>query len=197
MFPLGTVLFPHVGIPLRVFEERYRKMTQVCLATDNEFGTVLIAQGSEVGGGDDRFDLGTIARIVRAEVDPDGQARLVAVGTQRFRVLRWVDGAVYPQADVEFFDDFDLVVENDVAHLTKRVRRLLAVRSELGILGPPATIDLHDDPAVRLWQLCALVPTAPHDDLALLATPSAAARVSLLSRLLDSVDEESNRLLSE
>ncbi len=196
MFPLGTVLFPHVGIPLRIFEDRYREMTRVCMSTDNEFGVVLIANGSEVGGGDDRFDIGTIAKIVHAEVEPDGRARLVAVGTHRFRILRWVDGALYAQAEVETFFDADLACDEDLVALTKQVRRLLAMRSELGILGPPATIELHDDPAVRLWQLCALVPTEPHDDLALLASPTVAARIALLTRLLDSVNEESNRILS-
>ncbi len=197
MFPLGTVLFPNVGIPLRVFEERYREMIRVCLANDGRFGVVLIASGLEVGGGDDRFDVGTIAEIVHAEVDPDGQARLMAVGRDRFRVLRWADGALYPQAEIEMFADVDDASTATVEVLAKRVRRLLATRSELGLMGPPATIELHDDPDVRLWQLCALVPTLPHDDLALLASPSAASRALLLGLLLDSIDEESNRLLHD
>ena len=67
MFPLGTVLFPHALLPLRVFEPRYRLMTQRVLGADSEFGVVLIERGSEVGGGDTRFGIGTIALIVRAQ----------------------------------------------------------------------------------------------------------------------------------
>ena len=52
MFPLGTVLFPHALLPLRVFEPRYREMTARVLREDGEFGVVLIERGSEVGGGD-------------------------------------------------------------------------------------------------------------------------------------------------
>jgi uncharacterized protein len=198
MFPLGTVLFPYVGLPLRIFELRYREMLKVCLAADGSFGVVLIANGSDVGGADDRFEIGTMAKIVHSEVDPDGQARIVAVGAERFRVLRWTDGALYPQAEVEFVVDADTITESRIEAidgLTKRVRRLLATRTEMNIDGPPATIELHEDPEVRLWQLCALVPAEPHDDLALLASPTLFARAELLGRLLDQADEKTNRLL--
>ena len=63
MFPLSTVLFPQAGLPLHVFEERYRTLMAECLDGDGEFGVVLIARGSEVGGGDQRVDIGTVARI--------------------------------------------------------------------------------------------------------------------------------------
>ncbi|MEY2464632.1 MAG: ATP-dependent Lon protease, partial [Acidimicrobiaceae bacterium] len=63
MFPLGTVLFPSVFLPLHVFEPRYREMTRHCLDTQREFGVVLIERGSEVGGDDVRTQVGTVARI--------------------------------------------------------------------------------------------------------------------------------------
>jgi uncharacterized protein len=195
MFPLGTVLFPYVGLPLRIFELRYREMLKVCLAGDSTFGVVLIAHGTEVGGADDRFDIGTLARIVHSDVEPDGQALIVAVGADRFRVNRWTDGTLFPQAEIEVFFDADEPAAADVYELTKRTRRLLAKRTEMNLEGPPATIELHEDPSICLWQLCALVPAEPHDDLALLATPGAGARVNLLRRLLDQADEKTNRLL--
>lgn len=195
MFPLGTVLFPHVGLPLRIFETRYREMLQVCLAGDATFGVVLIADGLEVGGTDERFDIGTIARIVHSEVEDDGQARIVAVGADRFRVNRWMDGTLYPQADIDLFGDGEDPNAADIETMTKRVRRLLAKRTEMNLEGPPATIELHGDPSVCLWQLCALVPSEPHDDLALLSTTGARARLDLLGRLLDQADENANKLL--
>ena len=83
MFPLGTVLFPYGVLPLHVFEPRYRLLTEHCLAGDGCFGVVLIERGSEVGGGDTRFDVGTVARIVRAGQLPDGRYVLATVGIQR------------------------------------------------------------------------------------------------------------------
>src|SRR5680860_298653 len=101
MFPLGTVLLPHATLPLHVFEPRYRALVEACLEGTPEFGVVLIERGSEVGGGDTRFDLGTVARIVRAGRLDDGRYALVTVGAERLRVLRWLEDAPFPRALVE------------------------------------------------------------------------------------------------
>ena len=73
MFPLGTVLFPHMGLPLHVFEARYQALTRDCLDGNGEFGVVLIERGSEVGGGDTRFGVGTVALIAEAAELPRPQ----------------------------------------------------------------------------------------------------------------------------
>jgi uncharacterized protein len=76
MFPLGTPLLPGAVLPLHVFESRYRQMVRDILADDvdpPEFGVVMIERGSEVGGGDERATIGTIARIVDIQVAPDGR----------------------------------------------------------------------------------------------------------------------------
>ena len=92
MFPLGTVLLPGEGLPLHVFEPRYRALVLDCLAADDgpRFGVVLIARGHEVGGGDERHDLGVMARIVRHEMTPDGRFGLFCVGGERIRVVEWL-----------------------------------------------------------------------------------------------------------
>src|SRR3546814_21025825 len=50
MFPLGSAVVPGAGLPLHVFEDRYRALMKDCMAGDREFGVVLIERGSEVGG---------------------------------------------------------------------------------------------------------------------------------------------------
>ena len=80
MFPLGSVLLPHEMLPLHVFEERYRAMIAACLASDARFGVVLIARGSEVGGGDVRCNTGTIASIEVASPTEDGRYGVLARG---------------------------------------------------------------------------------------------------------------------
>ena len=56
MFPLGTVLFPHTPLALRIFEQRYLMMLGRVLDDDEpSFGVVLIERGSEAGGGDQRI----------------------------------------------------------------------------------------------------------------------------------------------
>src|SRR5881275_3088596 len=80
---------------------RHRALAETCLRGDGRFGVVLIERGSEVGGGDTRFAVGTVARIVEAARTPDGRYLLATVGTDRFRVRRWLPDDPFPRADVE------------------------------------------------------------------------------------------------
>lgn len=98
MFPLSTVLFPYSRVPLHVFEPRYRCMVDDCLAGDGLFGVVLIARGSEVGGGDERLDVGTVASIETAEPQADGRWHLIVAGLGLIRVRQWLDDEPYPRA---------------------------------------------------------------------------------------------------
>src|SRR3954447_11618971 len=107
MFPLGLVLVPSMMLPLRVFEPRYQEMVRACVADDGEFGVVLIARGSEVGGGDVRYDVGTVAQIMAVPPRTDGGFHLQALGTRRIRVAEWLPDAPYPKAMVTDFPDVE------------------------------------------------------------------------------------------
>ncbi len=185
MFPLGTVLFPHAVLPLHVFEPRYRLLTERCLADDAVFGVVLIERGSEVGGGDLRFDVGTTARIVQAGRVDDGRWVLVAVGEERVRVARWLPDDPYPMADIEELADHD---DGDAARMVpdveRALRRMLALRSELGDPGPGGDIGLADDPVRASYQACALAALGPLDAQRLLEVDDTAVRLARLDALL-------------
>ncbi len=93
LFPLHTVLFPGVVLPLHVFEPRYRALTERCLAEEEPFGVVLLRSGREVGGGPVRLaSVGTMAEIRRTSQYADGRFDLVTVGTRRFRLDRALEG---------------------------------------------------------------------------------------------------------
>ena len=98
MFPLGAVLFPHASMPLHVFEPRYRALMRDCLAGDHRFGVVLIARGSEVGGGDERTTLGTRGVITEAIELADGRWVLEVEGEARIEVTEWLPDDPYPVA---------------------------------------------------------------------------------------------------
>ncbi len=80
MFPLGSVLFPGAVLPLQIFEPRYQALVADLEAAENRFGVVLIRRGQEVGGGDERADIGTVAEVVRSGTAEDGRILLVTVG---------------------------------------------------------------------------------------------------------------------
>jgi Lon protease-like protein len=182
------VLFPTAALPIHVFEPRYRALTEDCLAApEPEFGVVLIERGSEVGGGDVRTDVGTVARILEAAQLPDGRWALATVGIRRIRVDRWLPDDPYPRAEVE--DWLDPPVTDGVAGEQQRVltklRRALGLAAELGIATAPATIELADDVVLAGYQAAALAPVGPFDRQRLLASSSASERVRMLDAALD------------
>lgn len=192
MFPLGTVLFPHLLLPLHVFEPRYRAMTRDCLAGNREFGVVLIERGLEVGGGESRFETATVARIVEEAEFADGRWALLARGERRARVSCWLPDDPYPVALVETLPDISLD-QNDVgilAEIERVVRRGLAMAAELAEESTfPATVELADDPEVAAWQLCAVAPISTVDQHKLLAMPTPAKRLALLLDLVTEANE--------
>ena len=99
LFPLGTVLFPGVLLPLHVFEERYRRMVRDLLEEDDDrrdLGIVAIREGREVGSGNRDgaaglpalHPVGCVARLRRVDPYADGRFDIVCMGTHRFRLTR-------------------------------------------------------------------------------------------------------------
>ena len=186
MFPLGSVLFPHAVLPLHVFEPRYRQMIAECLAGSNEFGVVLIERGSEVGGGDVRFDVGTVARILRAGELEDGRWVLVAAGTERIRVREWLPDDPYPRADVaRLTEPAAAVAPTLLDDLGRRLRRVLALRAELGDPTAGVDVSLAEDPVRASFEAAALAAVGPLDAQGLLELDDAGARLARVTQLLD------------
>ncbi len=194
MFPLGTVLFPSTLLPLRVFEERYLAMLGDILADEpSEFGVVLIERGPEVGGGERRFSIGTVAQVTDLDAAEEFVV-LVAEGTRRIEVTEWLDDAPYPRAEVRVLEDF--VWDDELFPLRKQaedvVSSLFELASRLAGEDWSGELELADDPVQACWQLAAIAPLGPLDQVELLASSSLRA---LLTRLIDLVNgaEESFR----
>ena len=115
IFPLGTVLFPGMPLPLHIFEERYKRMIGRCLEGDRAFGVTLLKSGREVGGPATPYEIGTIARIVRAVKFEDGRYDLRTRGASRYHILDTRDEGGYLTARVELLDED----EDDLRHLAK------------------------------------------------------------------------------
>lgn len=87
LFPMNTVLFPGMRLPLHIFEERYKLMIGECLEQRRPFGVVLIKSGSEAGGPAEPNLVGTSAVITYIERLDDGRMNLLATGVRRFRIV--------------------------------------------------------------------------------------------------------------
>ena len=184
MFPLGSVLFPHMPLPLRVFEERYLVMLAGILQEEpSEFGVVLIERGQEVGGGEKRFTVGTVARIDELEA-AEGFIAVIAEGDRRFEVVDWLDDDPYPQAQLRELDDleWDDELEPLIERAEKVVRRSLAMASEFSDQQWAADVEISEEPIARAWQLAGIAPLGEIDQIALLGSTTT-------KQLLDAIIE--------
>lgn len=176
MFPLQSVLFPSVPLPLRVFEPRYLTMVGRLLDEDEpgfEFGVVLIERGSEAGGGDQRASVGTLARLVSVAAGAE-HLLIVGVGTRRFTVERWLDDHPYPQAELSLLPDLEW--SEPLAPLLSEAEAI--VRRVVARVAEPDTdagVELSDDPVAAAWQLAAIAPLGEYDKYTLLRSTTLGA----------------------
>lgn len=184
MFPLGAVLLPGSPLPLQVFEPRYLAMLRDITAGDGRFGVVLIERGLEVGGGDQRFSVGTVAALERVSPAQD-RVQLLARGQERFEVVRWLADDPYPRAEVRPVPDLVWGDEQSAQlEATERnVRRALVVMSEYRTPLWPADVELSEDPVTRSWQLAGIAPLGALDQLSLLRSSSVDRLLEHTSRL--------------
>src|SRR3954470_16761440 len=99
LFPLGIVLLPSEGVPLHIFEERYKTMIGECMASDGEFGIVCLSD-------DGLREVGCTARVTQVldEFD-DGRSNILVAGSRPFRLLRRIDDMAYPAGEIELLEE--------------------------------------------------------------------------------------------
>lgn len=117
LFPLRTVLFPGMPLPLVIFEERYKALFQVCLRGDRRFGVVLLSSDNVP------LSVGTVAHMVRWQEIEEGRIRVLTVGEQRFRVVEHIESEhPFPVAVVEFWEDEESIPAGvDALHLLRHL----------------------------------------------------------------------------
>lgn len=193
MFPLGTVLLPGGLISVQIFEPRYQQLLADVLADGGTFGVVLIERGHEVGGGDARFDVGTIAHIGRHDPLGDGRHDLLLHGTERVRIVEWLDDDPYPRARVapwpEEADTDPVAVAADLEACVAKLRRFLALATELGHPVAPVTFEPPADLIEGSYLLSAYAPILPIDRQRTLEAPGPGPRIEIMSRLIDEMFE--------
>jgi Lon protease-like protein len=204
VFPLGTVLFPGLVLPLHIFEERYRTLVrELVTRTDDrphEFGVVTLRHGWEVDAPDgvaerpadtpavdarQLHEVGCTAELRQVNELPDGRFDIVTVGRRRFRVLA-VDGdsAPYLTAEVEWLPE-EQRPDEFAALLAPRV--LAAFQAYLALLRPDTDSleAVPDDPTVLSHLIAATAQLTVDERQQLLASPDTAARLRTELKLLN------------
>ena len=101
LFPLNTVLFPGMPLPLHIFEPRYKTLINECAREQKPFGVVLIKSGAEMGASAEPHDIGTTARITSVQRIAEGRLNIETIGQDRFRIIELLHDKPYLSAIVE------------------------------------------------------------------------------------------------
>nr|WP_228532273.1 LON peptidase substrate-binding domain-containing protein [Micromonospora sp. ANENR4] len=202
VFPLGTVLFPGLVLPLHIFEERYKALVRHLVGlpegVPREFGVVAIQAGWEVapagppgrsgpaGGDVTLHEVGCTAELRQVTELADGGFDIVTVGRRRFRVAE-VDASATPYltAEVEWLPEPD--GPDEVSDLLA-ARVISVFRQYLGLIRPDQqeiTEQLPEDPTVLSHLVAATAALTVADRQRLLAADDTAGRLRAELRLLN------------
>lgn len=189
MFPLNTVLFPGVTIPLHVFEDRYRALVQHLLTIEDPaervFGTVAIREGYEVGdhGAQSLYRVGVRMQLTEVESNEDGSFEILATARDRIILAELETSGDF--ANGEITDSPDEPAEGSEALQDRARATFTAYRAAVSDMqGTTFTATLPRDPGFLSWTLAALVPLPMAERQALLEAESPEARLELVITLL-------------
>lgn len=191
MFPLNTVLFPGVSVPLHVFEDRYRALVHELLRIDDPterlFGSVAIREGYEVGerGGQSLHRVGCVLQLTDVTSHADGTFDIVAVGRGRMRLDAIDTSGPFLTGTIDLIDD-DSDDQVDPAIATMALETFERYRAQLSeVHGEPVlTGDLPKDPTYLSWSLAATALLTLRDRQALLEAEDASLRLTLVAGML-------------
>jgi len=190
MFPLNTVLFPGVTVPLRVFEDRYRALVHRLLRIEDPaerlFGSVAIREGYEVGerGGQSVHRIGCLLQLTEVEPHDDGTFDIVAVGRSRLRLEAMESSGPFLSGTIDVIrereDPVDPELVQTACDVFDRYRDALSeIHGEEVLEGT-----LPQDPTYLSWSLAATCLLTLPDRQSLLEAESASLRLGMLTTML-------------
>jgi uncharacterized protein len=184
LFPLQTVLYPGLPIPLHVFEDRYRRMFKRVLDGDRRFGVVAIVKGRDVDTGATYHPVGCVAEVAEVDRHADGRLDVLARGRRRFEIDGVAQTAPYILAEVRELPETTGEGAEQRTVMTGRlftryVTTLLSMANE-----PAEPVDVPDDPVAASYLVAAGLQVDLADKQRLLTIGSASERLAAEAALL-------------
>ena len=130
LFPLNTVLFPGMTIPLSIFQERYRKLITECINNEEPFGVLLLRNGLDTDEkNEDLYSVGCTARITDSLPQQDGTILISSRGEKRFRLLELTQKEPFLIGKVDYpVDEIRELPENLVSDLQEGYKQIRSFR---------------------------------------------------------------------
>jgi uncharacterized protein len=190
LFPLGTVLYPGLVLPLHIFEDRYKQLVRDLLSEPEprRFGVIAIREGREtgIGGVSALHEVGCTATVREVAEGENGEYDLVAVGTDRFRLRKLDESRPYLSGEVELLGELtgdEAAAALAAAAVQRGFRGYLNVLADRGAASINVP-DLPDEPILLSYLVAASMIIELNDRQGLLAQPDAVRRLSAERALL-------------
>jgi uncharacterized protein len=187
VFPLGTVLFPGMPMPLHIFEPRYRQIMMDHGDDEMPFGVSLIKSARESGRDWVSHPVGTAASILERRQRADGRWDLVIEGQRRYRVVEMNHSRAYDVATIEWLDD--ILGDPTEAEALLRIVSAQFQRYVNGVTRLTRRrftgVDMIDDPVRASYDLTARLPLHTWERQRLLETETVVDRLSELSLIVE------------
>ena len=190
IFPLQTVLFPGMSLPLHIFEPRYRLMVAHCIKRRAPFGVVLIPGIDETSIDDEPVAsicrLGSTARIVRSDSLVDGRFFIDVRGETRFEIeevfndREYLTARVRPVAEPDIPANFHHEVIGEVASLFREYLAAAMVGTSRRI----SALQLPDEPSALSYAVAAALDVSADEKQRLLEAPTITERFDLEIQML-------------
>ena len=191
LFPLSTVLFPEMLLPLHIFEPRYRLLVRRSMDNDRPFGVVLSRSGQDVGANVEPHAIGTEAKITAFSPLSDGRSYIVVRGGRRFAIEEALpDVEPYLVGRVRYLDDIDgddaagraaVAVEAYGQYIVAVMAVTEDARGDRAVIDELAT----SAPREAAYRIAASLAVDPTERQRLLELPSAADRLQAEKNLLE------------
>ena len=175
MFPLGMVALPTESVPLHIFEDRYRRMIEECMASEGEFGIVWLSE-------EELKPVGCACEVDRVlERKEDGRLNIIARGTRPFRLVERQDDLPYPAAVVEFLPEQEEEPDPEVVAETR------GLYAELVEQATDKRLDDEELAELDAYTMAATVEFGTDVKQELLELRSEQRRLEMVAELLDGV----------
>jgi Lon protease-like protein len=177
LFPLGIVALPSESVPLHIFEERYRKMIEHCLAAEpdsleRQFGIVWLSE-------QELKRVGCACEIEKVlERTQDGRVNILVRGTRPFRLLERQDDLPYPAGVVEFLQEQPEEPDEEAGQMARELY------AELVQQATDRSLEESELSAMDAYRMAATVEFVAEAKQELLELRSEGARLRLLAQLL-------------
>jgi ATP-dependent Lon protease len=188
LFPLpNLVLFPHIVVPLHIFEERYKLMINSCIDRGESFGIILLRSGAEEETEETLHRVGVTVRIVEVERLDEGRMNILCEGERKFRVNQFTQQTPFWRGTIDLLEDRDFYSFHSLYEQVAELYRSVAALSAKLSGSEETEVALPESPTDLSYMVSYVLDIESEDKQKLLEMDTAERLQTLIAHLTDTL----------